>query len=136
MKLLTQVLTASKTLLSVPTYRRLLIPLAVAVFAFFAAAIPSIAIPNNTLALQLSLYTLQNYLTLGVLAVLATLLFLMNVYAYRRAKERDSVSGQVTEGASEMTGDHQGASVRTAKIVRSPPYTRLTSFGPRCLPLR
>ncbi len=55
MKLLAQILTASKTLLSVPTYRRLLIPLAVAVFAFFAAAIPSIAIPNNTLALQLSL---------------------------------------------------------------------------------
>ena len=79
MKLLPQILTASKILLSVPTYRRLLIPLAVAVFAFFVA-IPTIAMPDNTLALPLSLYTLQSYLTLGVLAVLATLLFLMNVY--------------------------------------------------------
>ena len=96
MKLLTQVVTASKTLLGVPTYRRLLIPLAVAVFAFFAA-IPTIAIPDNTLALQLSLYTLQNYLTLGVLAVLATLLLLMNVYAYRRAKARDRL-GVVARG--------------------------------------
>ncbi len=97
MKLLTQILTASKTLLNVPTYRRLLTPLAVAVFAFFVA-IPTMAIPGNTLALQLSLYTLQSYLTLGVLAVLAALFFLMNVYAYRRARAAGDRLGVVAKG--------------------------------------
>ena len=97
MKPVTQILTASKTLLGVPTYRRLLIPLAVAALAFFVA-LPTIAIPGNTLALQLSQYTLHSYLTLGVLAVLAALFVLMNVYAYRRAKDSRDRLGVVAKG--------------------------------------
>ena len=99
MNLLTQIITATKTLLSVPAYRALLIPLAVVVFAFFVA-IPTIAIPGNTFALQLSLYTLQSYLTLGVLAVLAAFFFLMNVYAYRQARASRDRLGVVAKGGA------------------------------------
>ncbi len=42
--------------------------------------------------------TLQSYLTLGMLAVLAALFFLMNVYAYRRAKAAGGQLGVVAKG--------------------------------------
>ena len=97
MTVFTHIIAASRALFREKVYCLLLIPVGLVVFAIFVT-IPAIAIPGNTLALQLSLYTLQSYLTLGVLSVLAALFVLMNVYAYRRAKAAKERLGVIAKG--------------------------------------
>ncbi len=84
MQILTHIITAARTVLREETYRLALVPVGLLVFSVFVA-IPTLTIPGNTLRLQFSLYSLQSYITLSVLSLLAALFVVMNVYAYKRA---------------------------------------------------
>ena len=84
MKIFTHIVTAARAVLREKAYRLALVPLGLVVFSVFVT-ISTFTLPGNTLRLQFSLYSLQNYLTLSVLSLLAALFILMNVYVYKRA---------------------------------------------------
>ena len=97
MHVLTPIVTAGHAVLREKVYRVALVPLALVVFAVFVA-IPTITIPANNLRLQFSLYSLQSYLTLSILSLLAALFVLMNVYAYSKAQAANERFGVVAKG--------------------------------------
>lgn len=98
MKFLKHILAASQTVLRQNAYRAALVPVALGLFSLFVA-VPAVAIPSNTIAIQLSLYALTDYITLSLLSVLATLFILMNVYAYRTARADRERIGAVAKAS-------------------------------------
>lgn len=90
------IFSATKVVLHEKMYRYFTIPTAVIFFAFFLA-IPIVAIPSNTLELQLSLLTATDYVTLTALAILGSLFLLMNIYAYKQSKQNKAQLGVMAE---------------------------------------
>ncbi len=97
LKIHAHIVTAARAVLREKAYRLAFIPLGLVVLAFFVA-IPTVTIPGNSLRLQFSLYSLQSYITLAVLSLLAALFVLMNVYAYKRAQAAKERFGVVAKG--------------------------------------
>lgn len=62
--------------------------------------IPVVTIPGNTLAFQLSIFQLQDYLLITFLALLVGLNFSMNIYTWKRQRRLAAISKSTASGAT------------------------------------
>ena len=90
------IINASKQVLSRRNYLILFIALIFIILAVFIS-IPVFLIPANSLLFQLTVLTIKDYVLLTILAVLTSLLIVMEIFSYKQAKlcssGRTSVSG-------------------------------------------
>jgi len=82
--------------------RLLFLPIAAIFFAIFIA-IPTLSIPSNTLAFQLSLITSVDYITLSILSLLSSLFILVNIQTYKMVKERNIQMAVLVQGSTGST---------------------------------
>lgn len=85
-----QIYRAAKQVFSEKKYIVIFFTLAILFFWLFVL-IPVITIPGNTLALQLPIFRPQDYLLIGLLAILVGLNFSMNIYSWQRKKSIGTV---------------------------------------------
>lgn len=91
----------------------------ISVMLLFAllVAIPLFTVPGNNLALQLKIFTLQNYLLMGFLSLLTGLNLALSWYGFKRQKEISSASQSVAGGAVSTIAGIFGAMVGTASCL-------------------
>ncbi len=79
------ILAASKQVLKNKSY---LVGFSTLIIMFFILFIilPVLLIPANSLKFQLSIFTLKDYILLGFLSTLSSLLITMQIFAYKKAK--------------------------------------------------
>jgi len=80
-----------------PLYRFIIIALIPTLLVAFIF-IPTLTIPGNTFAFQLSLYAPQDYVLLVLLATMGALLIAMNVYSYKKTKTTKERLGATSKG--------------------------------------
>lgn len=93
------IITASKYVLSRKNYFIAFIALIFLIFAVFVF-IPVFLIPENSLLSQLTVFTIKDYVLLGVLSVLTSLLIVMQVFPYKQAKIYSSGKTAVGGGSA------------------------------------
>ena len=79
------IIRASKQMLSKRNYLFTLIILSLVIFFIFIL-IPVFLIPANSLELQLTIFTIKDYVLLTILSILTSLLIVMQVFSYRQAE--------------------------------------------------
>ncbi|MEM3074940.1 MAG: hypothetical protein QW727_03295 [Candidatus Pacearchaeota archaeon] len=90
------IITASKEVLSRKSYFIAFISLILLIFAVFIS-IPVFTIPANSFSLQLTIFTVRDYVLLAILSTLTSLLIVMQIFSYKQAKlysaGRTAISG-------------------------------------------
>lgn len=94
-------------------YVFILLSFALFFFALFVF-IPVATTPGNTFAFQLSIFRMQDYFLMILLALLVGLNFSMNIYAWRKRGQLANVSGFAVGGATAGFGGAFAAIVGTA----------------------
>lgn len=86
------ILAASKQVLKNKSY---LVGFSTLIIMFFILFIilPVLLIPANSLKFQLSIFTLKDYILLGFLSTLSSLLITMQIFAYKKAKQKQIAKG-------------------------------------------
>ncbi|MBI2107086.1 hypothetical protein HYT57_03810 [Candidatus Woesearchaeota archaeon] len=79
------IITASKEVLSGKNYLISFIALIFIILAVFIS-IPVFLIPANSLLFQLTVFTIKDYVLLTILSVLTSLLIVMQIFSYKKAK--------------------------------------------------
>lgn len=103
-----QVYSASRQALGEKTYFFIFLSFALFFFALFVF-IPVATTPGNTLVFQLSIFRVQDYFLMILLALLVGLNFSMNIYAWRKSKRFDYVQRKQSANISQSAASGAAA---------------------------
>jgi len=99
MKVLNQIIIAVRIVLQRKPYFFGFLLLAPAVFFVFVL-IPVFSIPGNSIIFQLNIFGLKDYLILSAVSLLSALFFILQVYAFFGARERQAKLRAMGQGAA------------------------------------